>query len=147
MGIKICHECGFAKNYFAETAVPTSEQCALFPVIKDEDLADLIKQAAVRQLIPGIVSYIGPRQRNPGGRHHNSLDRFQVHGKNHGTTDRHKGDLHSRKSLAAEYKTVVVRSSIAKLFAASMHLYNLSGWLFLFQISRCPTKINANLIQ
>lgn len=58
---KFCLEFGFAYDYLAQTADRTIEIGDLFIVVKDEDLAGLIRQATVQQLTPGthfgIISY------------------------------------------------------------------------------------------
>ncbi|TLV02112.1 GntR family transcriptional regulator [Dyadobacter luticola] len=61
-GLKaFCDKYGFEHNYISETAGRQIEKGDIFIVVKDEDLADLIKQAAVQQVRPGedfgIISY------------------------------------------------------------------------------------------
>ena len=56
-----CKNHGFAHDYISETAGRKIQKGDVFIVVKDEDLADLIKQAAIQQIKPGedfgIISY------------------------------------------------------------------------------------------
>lgn len=61
-GLKaFCREHGFVHDYLSETANRKIEKGDLYIVVKDEDLAALLKQAAVQQFNPGtdfgIISY------------------------------------------------------------------------------------------
>ena len=61
-GLKaFCEEYGIAYDYLVNTAHRIIQPGEVFIVVKDEDLADLIKQATVQQLTPGadfgIISY------------------------------------------------------------------------------------------
>lgn len=54
-GLKaFCDEYGFDHSFLPEIGRRSIKKGDLFIVVKDEDLADLMKQAAVQRLIPGI---------------------------------------------------------------------------------------------
>ncbi len=51
---RFCEENGFAHDYLPDINGRTIAQGDLFIVVKDRNLVDLFKQAAVQQLVPGI---------------------------------------------------------------------------------------------